>query len=206
MKVYTVYPYGFGSNGYNITVDDKQALVIDPSSSRVEKELDRLCLTPVFVLLTHCHFDHVAGVESLQQRGAKVICSEQEKQLVGTVADLHGLFGAPSPQYKVDQTFTDGEELTLCGIAIKCLLTPGHTAGSACYFMQKEGDRVLFTGDTLFMDSVGRTDFPTGNLEQLRQSLKKLTALEGDMPVYAGHQEQTTLQREREYNPFVLDA
>lgn len=206
MKVYTVYPYGFGSNGYIITSDDKQALVIDPSSSRVEKELDRLGLTPAFVLLTHCHFDHVAGVESLQRRGAKVLCSEEEKQLVGTVADLHGLFGAPSPQYKVDQTFTDGEELTLCGIAIKCLLTPGHTAGSACYFMQKDGGRVLFTGDTLFMDSVGRTDFPTGNLEQLRQSLKKLTALEGDMPVYAGHQEQTTLQREREYNPFVLDA
>ena len=206
MKVYTVYPYGFGSNGYIITSDDKQALVIDPSSSRVEKELDRLGLTPAFVLLTHCHFDHVAGVESLQRRGAKVLCSAEEKQLVGTVADLHGLFGAPSPQYKVDQTFTDGEELTLCGIAIKCLLTPGHTAGSACYFMQKDGDRVLFTGDTLFMDSVGRTDFPTGNLEQLRQSLKKLIALEGDMPVYAGHQEQTTLQREREYNPFVLDA
>ena len=206
MKVYTVYPYGFGSNGYIITSDDKQALVIDPSSSRVEKELDRLGLTPAFVLLTHCHFDHVAGVESLQRRGAKVLCSEEEKQLVGTVADLHGLFGAPSPQYKVDQTFTDGEELNLCGIAIKCLLTPGHTAGSACYFMQKDGDRVLFTGDTLFMDSVGRTDFPTGNLEQLRQSLKKLIALEGDMPVYAGHQEQTTLQRERGYNPFVLDA
>ena len=206
MKVYTVYPYGFGSNGYIITSDDKQALVIDPSSSRVEKELDRLGLTPAFVLLTHCHFDHVAGVESLQRRGAKVLCSEEEKQLVGTVADLHGLFGAPSPQYKVDQTFTDGEELNLCGIAIKCLLTPGHTAGSACYFMQKDGGRVLFTGDTLFMDSVGRTDFPTGNLEQLRQSLKKLIALEGDMPVYAGHQEQTTLQREREYNPFVLDA
>ena len=206
MKVYTVYPYGFGSNGYIITSDDKQALVIDPSSSRVEKELDRLGLTPAFVLLTHCHFDHVAGVESLQRRGAKVLCSEEEKQLVGTVADLHGLFGAPSPQYKVDQTFTDGEELNLCGIAIKCLLTPGHTAGSACYFMQKDGDRVLFTGDTLFMDSVGRTDFPTGNLEQLRQSLKKLIALEGDMLVYAGHQEQTTLQREREYNPFVLDA
>ena len=206
MKVYTVYPYGFGSNGYIITSDDKQALVIDPSSSRVEKELDRLGLTPSFVLLTHCHFDHVAGVESLQRRGAKVLCSEEEKQLVGTVADLHGLFGAPSPQYKVDQTFTDGEELNLCGIAIKCLLTPGHTAGSACYFMQKDGGRVLFTGDTLFMDSIGRTDFPTGNLEQLRQSLKKLIALEGDMPVYAGHQEQTTLQREREYNPFVLDA
>lgn len=206
MKVYTVYPYGFGSNGYIITSDDKQALVIDPSSSRVEKELDRLGLTPAFVLLTHCHFDHVAGVESLQRRGAKVLCSEEEKQLVGTVADLHGLFGAPSPQYKVDQTFTDGEELNLCGIAIKCLLTPGHTAGSTCYFMQKDGGRVLFTGDTLFMDSVGRTDFPTGNLEQLRQSLKKLIALEGDMPVYAGHQEQTTLQREREYNPFVLDA
>ena len=206
MKVYTVYPYGFGSNGYIITSDDKQALVIDPSSSRVEKELDRLGLTPAFVLLTHCHFDHVAGVESLQRRGAKVLCSEEEKQLVGTVADLHGLFGAPSPQYKVDQTFTDGEEMTLCGMRVKGILTAGHTAGSSCYLFEEGQERILFSGDTLFMDSIGRTDFPTGNLEQLRKSLKKLAALEGDMPVYPGHQEPTTLQRERKCNPFILDA
>ena len=206
MKIYTVYPYGFGSNGYIITSDQKNAIVIDPSGRRIEQELERLDLTPVYVLLTHCHFDHVAGVENLQRRGAKVVCSEQEEPLVGTIADLHGLFSAPQPCYTIDQTFIDGEELTLCGVKVKCLVTAGHTAGSACYLMQDEGGAYLFTGDTLFMDSMGRTDFPTGNLQQLRQSLRRLAALEGDMPVYPGHQEQTTLQRERECNPFVLDA
>ena len=206
MKIYTVYPYGFGSNGYIITSDEKTAVVIDPSSSRVQTQLDKLGLTAEYVLLTHCHFDHVAGVEELQRRGAKVICSEQEKTLVGTSADLHALFGAPAPLYTVDKTFTDGEEMQFCGMQIKGILTAGHTKGSACYLFKVGAEKALFSGDTLFLDSIGRTDFPTGNLEELRKSLKKLTALEGDMPVYPGHQEQTTLQREREYNPFVLDA
>ena len=206
MNVYTVYPYGFGSNGYIITADNKTALVIDPSSSRVQAELDKRGLTAKYVLLTHCHFDHVTGVEGLQRLGAKVICSEQEQPLVGTSADLHALFGASAPLYTVDQTLKDGEEITLCGMQIKALLTAGHTAGSMCYLFKDGEEKLLFTGDTLFLDSIGRTDFPTGNLEQLRKSLKKLTALDGDMPVYPGHQEQTTLQRERECNPFVLDA
>lgn len=206
MKIYTVYPYGFGSNGYIITSDEKTAIVIDPSSARVQKELEKRGLTAEYVLLTHCHFDHVAGVEELQRRGAKVICSQQEKSLVGTSADLHALFCAPVPTYVVDKTFTDGEELQLCGMRVKGILTAGHTCGSACYLFQDGEERALFSGDTLFMDSIGRTDFPTGNLEALRKSLKKLSALEGDMPVYPGHQEQTTLQRERECNPFMLDA
>ena len=176
MKIYTVYPYGFGSNGYIITPDEKSAVVIDPSSSRIQKELDERGLTAEYVLLTHCHFDHVAGVEELQRRGAKVICSEQEKPLVGTSADLHALFGAPTPLYTVDKTFTDGEEMTLCGMRVKGILTAGHTAGSSCYLFEEGKERILFSGDTLFMDSIGRTDFSTGNLEQLRKSLKKLAA------------------------------
>ena len=203
MKIYTVYPYGFGSNGYIITSDEKTAIVIDPSGSRVQKKLDELGLTAKYVLLTHCHFDHVAGVEELQQKGAIVLCSQQEKPLVGTSADLHGLFGAPAPMYTVDETLEDGQERTLCGLCVKAILTAGHTAGSMCYLFQDKDEKVLFTGDTLFMDSIGRTDFPTGNLEQLRKSLKKLTAMEGDMPVYPGHQEFTTLSHERENNFFV---
>ncbi len=206
IKIHILSPYGFGSNTYAVTSDNKTAVVIDPSHPRIVQQLSGLGLTPSYVLLTHCHFDHVDGVESLQRLGAKVICSEQEKSLVSTEADLHQLFGAPKPAYTVDATFSDGEELVLCKIRFTGILTPGHTSGSACYLAQDEGGRYLFTGDTLFLDSIGRTDFPTGNLEQLRQSLKKLTALSGDMPVYPGHNEPTTLQREREENPFVIDA
>ena len=160
-----------------------------------------------YVLLTHCHFDHVGGVAVLQEAGAKVLCSMEEKKLVGTDAELFSVIGAPRVPYKADEALEDGEERELCGISIKTILTPGHTSGSCCYLVtDKGGSRYLFTGDTLFAGSIGRTDFPTGSIAQMRESLKKLCALDGDMPVYAGHNETTTLEVERKTNPFVLDA
>lgn len=206
MQIITLSPRGFGANTYVITTDGNAAIVIDPSQPRVADELKRRNLRAVCVLLTHCHFDHVGGVPSLQADGAKVFCSDKEKPLVGTDADLFSAFGAPRVEYTVDETLSDGEERTLCGVKVQIFLTPGHTAGSACYlFTDENGEKRLFTGDTLFADSVGRTDFPTGSLTQLRESLRRLVALDGDMPVYAGHNEPTTLDAERKTNPFLLD-
>ncbi len=207
MWIMTVSPRGFGANTYIITADGKTAIVVDPAQPRVEGELIKLGLQPTCVLLTHCHFDHVGGVSALQESGAKVYCSEAEKSLVGTEMDLAAHFGAPSPRYLVDATFADNEEKSLNGISVKMLLTPGHTKGSCCYlFTEKDGTRYLFTGDTLFMDSVGRTDFPTGSVAEMRASLSRLKKLEGDMPVYAGHNDETTLERERRENPFLQDV
>ena len=209
MKIITISPRGFGANTYVITTDDKMAIVIDPAQPRVAEELKKRGLQAVCVLLTHCHFDHVGGVAALQEEGAKVFCSEKEKPLVGTQADLFSLFGAPHEgfDYTVDETLSDGEERKICGIQIKTLITPGHTAGSACYlFTDEQGNKYLFTGDTLFAGSMGRTDFPTGSIAQMRESLRRLALLDGDMPVYAGHNEPTTLDTERKTNPFVLDA
>ncbi len=206
MWIMTVSPRGFGANTYIVTADGKTALVIDPSQPRVEGELIKRGLQATHVLLTHCHFDHVGGVAGLQASGARVYCSAAERPLVGTANDLSHHFGAPTPTYKIDETFVDGEEKLLNGVSVKMLLTPGHTKGSCCYlFTSKEGDRYLFTGDTLFADSIGRTDFPTGNIGEMRASLKRLRDLDGDMPLYAGHNEETTLDRERKQNPFLLD-
>ena len=207
MQIITISPRGFGANTYVITADNKTAIVIDPAQNRVESELIKRGLTAAYVLLTHCHFDHVGGVGVLQESGAKVLCSAAEKPLVGTESDLFSLFGAPRTPYRVDDTFSDGEEKTLCGIGVKMLLTPGHTKGSCCYqIMVNDGGRYLFTGDTLFQDSIGRTDFPTGDIAAMRQSLRRLAALEGDFVVYPGHNEETTLQRECSCNPFLQDA
>ncbi len=207
MEIITIYPRGFGANTYAITLDGKTAIVIDPSQTRVEGELIKRGLEAKYVLLTHCHFDHVGGVPALQESGARVYCSNEEKPLVCTQADLYEHFGAPRAYYTVDETFADGEEKTLCGLNVKAILTPGHTAGSCSYLIADEkGEKHLFTGDTLFKDSIGRTDFPTGSIAEMRKSLKKLRALEGDMPLYAGHNEPTTLDRERKYNPFIQDA
>lgn len=206
MQIITVSPRGFGANTYIITADHKTAIVIDPAQPRVADELEKRGVTATHVLLTHCHFDHVFGIPALQERGAKVLCSDKEKGLIGTKADVFDLFGAPRFSYPIEETFADNEEKFLNGISVKALLTPGHTSGSCCYlFTAKDGGRYLFTGDTLFLGSIGRTDFPTGDMTQMRASLRRLAALE-DMPVYPGHNEATTIENERKYNPFMLDA
>ncbi len=207
MQIITVYPRDFGANTYILIGEENQAIVIDPAQTRVESELIKHGIQAKYVLLTHCHFDHVGGVAVLQEGGAKVLCSSEERKLVGTDAELFSLIGQPRVPYKIDDTFADGEARVLCGIHVQAILTPGHTLGSCCYLItEKDGGRYLFTGDTLFAGSIGRTDFPTGNITQMRESLKKLCALDGDMPLYAGHNEETTLEKERKTNPFVLDA
>ena len=204
MQIITIYPRGFGANAYALTEDGVNAVVIDPSGSKVEKELTERRLTPACVLLTHCHFDHVGGVAALQNKGAKVLCSAKTKSLIGTSADLFDMVGMPRAPFTVDGVFEENEEKTLCGIRIQAIPTPGHTAGSVCYLVtDNEGGRYLFTGDTLFAGSIGRTDFPTGDIGDLRASLKRLSDLDGDMPVYPGHNEETTLEHERKTNPFM---
>lgn len=204
MQLIILPPRGFGANTYVLVGENQQAIVIDPAQPRVEAELIKRGITPKYVLLTHCHFDHVGGVEGLQKSGEKVLCSTAEKPLIGTQADLFEAFGAPRVYYSVDKTLADGEEIEMLGMRIRTLLTPGHTQGSCCYLVTDEGGaRYLFSGDTLFNGSIGRTDFPTGNGEEMQRSLARLAALDGDMPVYAGHNEETTLEYERKHNPFM---
>ena len=206
MQIISITDSGFWANSYILTENGKTAVVIDPSAPKLIAELKQRGLQVTHVLLTHCHFDHVYEVSDLQEKGAKVLCSTEEKLLVGTPADLTKRFGVPCNPYQVDEVFQDGEEKDVGGISVKAILTPGHTAGSCCYLVTaKDGGRYLFTGDTLFKESMGRTDFPTGDATQMRASLRKLSALEGDMPVYAGHEGPTTLEYERKNNPFLLN-
>ncbi len=207
MQIKKIFPRGFGANSYILTKDGKTALVIDPSGSQVKSALTELQLIPAYVLLTHCHFDHTVGVPPLQELGAKVCLTKTEASLVGTPAALSSLFRAPDPEYTVDETFTNGEERELCGLRVKIFLTAGHTKGSACYLVSDPdtGERALFTGDTLFENSIGRTDFPSGELGEIRESLRFLTTLDKDLAVYAGHGEDTTIEREKRTNPFLRD-
>ena len=209
MKIYKIYPRGFGANTYVLTQDNKTAVVIDPAQERIVEKLQELGLEAKLVLLTHCHFDHVSGCARLQDLGAKVFCSEKEKPLVGTKADLFELFGAPREPfaYEIDGTLADNEMRNFCGIEIKTFLTSGHTAGSCCFeIIENDGGRYLFTGDTLFHESIGRTDFPTGNLGELQKSLRRLKELSGDYIVHSGHGDETTLARERVCNAFLIDC
>ena len=202
MQIYKLSPIGFAANTYFLTADGEHALVIDPAQPRVLEEAERLKLKIEYVLLTHGHFDHIGGCAALQSSGAKIGCLSGEEAFA-TRRNLGREFGAKVPPFSVDFTVKDGEELILSGLHIKVLATPGHTAGSACYLATKGDERALFTGDTLFQGSVGRTDLPTGSGRALAASLKKLCALPFDCPVYAGHGEDSTLAYEKTHNGYL---
>ncbi len=207
MEIITIYPRGFGSNCYALTEDGVHAIVVDPAQARIEGELIKRGLKATAVLLTHCHFDHVNGAAALQACGAKVYCSAAERLVYDTLNEQFETWNIPQNPFRIDGRLEDGEELDFGAIKVKMLSTPGHTEGSCCYLVTaKDGTMSLFTGDTLFLGSVGRTDLKTGNITKLRASLRKLMDLEGDYPVYAGHGEETTLQHERDTNPFMRDA
>lgn len=199
MKVYTISPRGFAANAYLITADEKTALCIDPAQPSILSEAEKRGLQVKYVLLTHGHFDHIGGVSALQQAGAKAGCLDKEQPLVLGKENLAEAFGVSVPPFSVDFTLKDGEKTELCGISVSVLATPGHTAGSCCYLIGEN----LFTGDTLFAGSVGRTDFPTGSFRELEKSVKKLYALAGNYKIYAGHGEETTLEHERKFNGYI---
>ncbi|MBO7345061.1 MAG: MBL fold metallo-hydrolase [Clostridia bacterium] len=201
MKLYHLSSGPLRVNTYFLVNEDGRAVVIDGGENykkvkQVESEYGfKICA----VLLTHAHFDHAGNAKKLQDDGAKVYVSELDAKKLLNDDNLGKDFGRKFEYLIADYTFTDGQELEVCGIKIKALITPGHTDGSACFIV----DNMLFTGDTLFLESVGRTDFKTGNREELIKSVKRLFDLDGDYVVYPGHQEFTTLSHERKNNGFV---
>ncbi|MDE6598438.1 MAG: MBL fold metallo-hydrolase [Clostridia bacterium] len=198
MKVYKIPPQGFASNSYILTADGKNAVIIDCAQPRVFSICREKGLTPRAVLLTHGHFDHVCGCAKFYEEGVKIYCGENEKDFI-FCDDNKSLFGVNIPYFDIYKTLSDGEEVEIAGIKIKTVFTPGHTAGGVCYIV--EG--CLFSGDTLFCESVGRTDLPTGNASEIIKSVKKLFALKGNYKVYCGHDSDTTLEHERNFNPYV---
>ena len=199
MKVIKVEPLGFASNSYILTADNKTAVVIDPYERRVLDVLKQNGLQCKYVLLTHGHFDHVGLCGTLFEFGAHICCGEREKEYIFSAENKELLGGVHIPDFEISLTFSDGEKFNLCGVNFTAIHTPGHTAGSMCYLAED----CLFSGDTLFRAGVGRTDLPTGDFNELIASVRKLFALDGDLKVYTGHGEDTTLNFERNNNPFV---
>ena len=191
--------YILGADGTNDVV------VIDPGEA--QPALDVLARDGkhcVAVLLTHGHFDHIGGVFALKsQFGAKVYIHEADAgMLQSNRISLAVLTGGMIKPVEADVLLQGGETLTLAGLSLDVIHTPGHTKGGVCYVLGS--DRKLFVGDTLFMEGAGRTDFPGGNEKELFHSIAdKLFPLEGDFDVYCGHEEDTTLEYERRNNPFV---
>lgn len=199
MTIIKIRPAGFAANCYLLTEDGKNAVAIDPALPSVVEEANRRGLTVRYALLTHGHFDHIGGCSALQAANAKIGCMDIERALATGKDNMGEYFGCNVPPFSVDFTFSDGETLTLCGVELRVLATPGHTAGSCCFLC----GNALFTGDTLFCGDIGRTDLPTGSADALYESLRRLAELDGDFIVYAGHGADTTLVRERTHNRYL---
>ena len=196
----------FETNCYVVT--DEQSLrcaVIDPGAdaATILDYLEENRLTCAYVLLTHGHFDHTGAVEAIR--------AETLAPLYLHKADDGISIGGPFYRFTAPKDanfFREGDVIAMDRISFAVLETPGHTPGSVTLLAMETGseERALFTGDTLFRDSCGRTDFPGGDQAAMFRSLRRLAELPGDYEVYPGHMESTTLGRERRVNPFVLYA
>ncbi len=154
------------------------------------------------ILLTHGHFDHIWGAQKLRAlSGAKIYAlDEEEALLLDTGMNVSEMAGRACT-VKANEFLKDGQEMVLEGMAFQVIATPGHTSGSCCFYFKEEG--ILISGDTLFQESVGRTDFPTGSYSQIIRSIKeKLFVLPDEVKVYPGHGETTTIGYEKIHNPF----
>lgn len=154
-----------------------------------------------YILLTHGHFDHIAGVAEVKAKyNSKVVISaEDEPMLSSTKLSLGAFFGVIHDSAEADLIVGDNDVITLGDTTIKVISTPGHTKGGLCFV----ADNCLFSGDTLFHLSCGRTDFPGGSVGEIMHSLKRLSQLDGNLAVYSGHGEHSTLDYERQFNPYM---
>ncbi len=206
MQIKTIITGPFQENSYLVWAEGADsAVMIDPGDEalRLQGALDEEQLRLGAILVTHAHLDHVGAVSELRAWSGALVCiPEQEKEILDWLPDSYRLFGLPvKPAPEVDVWLpADIADLSealsidhLGGLDITVHLTPGHTAGGVSYQIGAN----CFVGDTLFRDSVGRTDLPGGSWPRLQASLRRLMQLPGDMAVYPGHGQPTTIARER---------
>ena len=195
-----------GTNCYLLENEErKEVVIVDPATcpDEIIGHVKRKGLTPKAILLTHGHYDHVMGIDRwVAEFGIPVYLHEEEKEVLELPKyNLSRVFGYDY-SYKNVEGLNDGQEIELAGITIRVIHTPGHTKGGCCYYIADAG--ILLSGDTLFAQSVGRNDFPTGSMSMLVRSIKeKLFLLPDDTVVYPGHGEETSIGEEKQKNPFV---
>lgn len=195
-----------GTNCYFVYNEKtKKAVLIDTADNApyIVNQCVTLGITPEAILLTHGHADHMLAAEEIRKKyGIPLIASKKEEALLADPsANLSPMIGGRQVGLKADKTVKEGDVLELIGFRFQVIETPGHTEGSVCFLVEEAG--VLFAGDTLFEESFGRTDFPTGSMSGLCRSITdKLFVLPEDTMVYSGHGSVTTIGHEKEYNPI----
>ena len=182
-----------------------EMLIIDPgdNAEKIEQKILEMQGKPVAILLTHGHFDHILAAEAIRDRYQIPIyaCQKEEKTLQDPKINLTA-YHMDSYTLKADVYLTDLQVVELAGFSVQMIETPGHTVGSCCYYLKDED--VLFSGDTLFQNSVGRTDFENSSTSAIVRSVReKLFLLPDETHVYPGHMGETMIGHEKTHNPYV---
>ncbi|OOF83395.1 MBL fold metallo-hydrolase [Rodentibacter ratti] len=197
----------FQQNCSLIWDDEKNAAIVDPGgeAEKLIQQIEKFGVNLKAILLTHAHLDHVGAAEQIKQRFNVEIWGSQEKDrfLFDSLPEQAERFGLPNIQsFLPDRWLNEGGVISIGDFRFDILHLPGHTPGHIGFIEQEK--KVAFTGDVLFQGSVGRTDFPQGNYEQLISSIReKLFKLHDDTIIIAGHGPYTTIQREKATNPFL---
>jgi glyoxylase-like metal-dependent hydrolase (beta-lactamase superfamily II) len=186
--------------------ETKEGVVVDPGGDpdKIIAAITRLGLRIPCVINTHGHFDHVGGNRKvLEHTGAELLVHEGDVQYLARAAEIAVKYGVTTENSpRPDRFLEDGMILTFGNYRMKVLHTPGHTPGGCCLYIAEEG--LVITGDTLFADGIGRTDFPGGSQKALIESIRtKLLNLPDVTRVYPGHGPFSTIGHERRYNPFI---
>ncbi len=206
MEIKTLTSSLQGANSY-LLIDSatKKAALVDPGDNgeSLVEQSHALGVTVEAILLTHGHFDHILALDTVKRlTGAKVYIHKLDNVcLSNPMFSLMNHVGRDDTFDDADVLVDDGDIITIGNSKIEVVYTPGHTVGSVCYLT----DAGIISGDTLFCESIGRTDFPGGDFDSIELSIRRLYRLRGDKKVYPGHGCATTLSHERKWNMFVKE-
>ena len=210
IEITAVESQPFAENTYILAVEGNQeCLVVDPGfePNKIFDELSRLNLIPAVILNTHGHSDHIAGNTHMKERwpdAPLVIGTGDAPKLTDPTLNLSAAFGGNLVSCPADQTVDEDETISFAGIQMEVLDTPGHSSGHVIFVIKQVEPWIIIGGDVLFAGSVGRTDFPDGSFEQLKDAIhKKMFVLPEETIVLPGHGPSTTIGHEKRSNPFV---
>ena len=212
-KIKTIHVGPVDTNCYLVgNPETEQLLIIDPGAEpdAIREEIRNMNMMPVAILLTHGHFDHIGAVRELVDvYDIPVVAGRAAESFLSDYAKIapkgaEEYFPESLMHFPVKKYVEDEELVEYAGFPITCLATPGHTEDGVCYFFPTE--TILFSGDSLFMESIGRTDLPTGNMEQLVASIRKqLYQLPNGTLVFPGHGPATNIEYEKRYNMYTWE-